>query len=77
MLSRPERVEGFEYLQRDDAESFFLQLRAPERAKLLLDVPLNEQRLWIRLLAPDDAADLNQEAPACSTPTASITSSSL
>lgn len=62
VLSRPERVEGFEFLQRDDAESFFLQLSARDRAQLVLALPVGERRLWMRLLAPDDAADLIQEA---------------
>jgi len=63
VLSRAERVEGFEFLQRDDAESFFLQLSVRDRANLVLDLPAGERRLWMRLLAPDDAADLLQETP--------------
>jgi magnesium transporter len=63
VLSLEERVEGFEYLRRDDADDFFLQLSARDRALLLLALPLGERRLWLRLLAPDDAADLIQEAP--------------
>ena len=63
MLSSEERVEGFEYLSRDDADDFFLQLSARDRTQLLLALPIGERRLWMRLLAPDDAADLIQEAP--------------
>ena len=63
VLSRSERVEGFEALQRDDAESFFLQLSVRDRANLVLGLPAGERRLWMRLLAPDDAADPVQEAP--------------
>ena len=63
VLSPFERVEGFEYLRRDDAESFFLQLNTLERTHLLLNLAPRERRLWMRLLAPDDAADLIQEAP--------------
>ena len=63
VLSLEERVEGFEYLSRDDADDFFLQLSARDRAALLLALPLGERRLWMRLLAPDDAADLIQEVP--------------
>src|SRR2546427_1966127 len=63
VLSLEERVEGFEYLARDDADDFFLQLNARDRAALLLALPLDERRLWMRLLAPDDAADLIQEVP--------------
>src|SRR6185503_11926597 len=64
VLSLEERVEGFEFLKRDVADNFFLQLGARERAQLLLALPLGERRLWMRMLAPDDAADLIQEAPA-------------
>ena len=63
VLSPEERVEGFEFLKRDDADDFFLQLSARDRAELLLALPLGERRLWMRLLAPDDAADVIQEAP--------------
>ena len=62
VLSLDERVEGFEFLKRHDADDFFLQLSAGDRAELLLALPSGERRLWMRLLAPDDAADLIQEA---------------
>ena len=64
VLSLEERVEGFEYLKRDDADDFYLQLNARDRAELVLALPPGERRLWMRLLAPDDAADVIQEAPA-------------
>jgi len=64
ILSTEERVEGFEVLERKDADDFFLQLNARDRAELILGLPAGERRLWMRLLAPDDAADLIQEAPA-------------
>jgi magnesium transporter len=64
VLSLEERVEGFEFLKRDDADDFFLQLNARDRAELLVALPPGERRLWMRLLAPDDAADVIQEAPA-------------
>jgi magnesium transporter len=64
VLSMDERVEGFEFLQRQEADDFFLQLSARDRAQLVLALSPGERRLWIRLLAPDDAADLIQEAPA-------------
>jgi magnesium transporter len=63
VLSLDERVEGFEFLQRDQADDFFLQLSARDRAHLVLALPPGERRLWMRLLAPDDAADVSQEAP--------------
>jgi magnesium transporter len=63
VLSTAERVEGFQFLQRDDAEELFLQLSSRDRACLLVALPARERRLWMRLLAPDDAADVIQEAP--------------
>jgi magnesium transporter len=62
VLSTEERVEGFEFLQRHDADDFFVQLSARDKAQLLMALPAGERRLWMRLLAPDDAADLIQEA---------------
>ncbi len=63
VLSLEERVEGFEFLKREDADDFFLQLSARDRAQLLTALPPGERRLWLRLLAPDDAADVIQESP--------------
>jgi magnesium transporter len=62
VLSLMERIEAFELLKRDAADDFFLQLSARDRAQLLLRLPGGERRLWMRMLAPDDAADLIQEA---------------
>jgi magnesium transporter len=62
VLSFDERTEAFELLQRSDAEEFFLRLGAREKAQLLSKCPLGERRLWIRLLPPDDAADLVRNA---------------
>jgi magnesium transporter len=63
VLSEEERVEGFELLKREAADAFFLQLSARDRAQLVSALPAGERRLWMRLLAPDDAADLIQETP--------------
>lgn len=63
VLSTTERVEGFELLQREDAEQFFLHLSARDKAEVIQALPLGERRLWIRLLPPDDAADVIQETP--------------
>lgn len=63
VLSVEERVEGFDLLRRDDADNFFLQISARDRAQLVVALPSGERRLWMRLLAPDDAADVIQEAP--------------
>src|SRR5262249_39809459 len=63
ILSREDRTEGFRLLSRVDAEELFFSLNAHAQAELIQDLPPSEQRLWMRLLAPDDAADLIQEAP--------------
>lgn len=58
-----ERVEAFKQLIRSDAEDFFLDLSASEQAVLVQGLAPTERRSWLRLLAPDDAADLLQEIP--------------
>jgi magnesium transporter len=64
LLSLEDRVQGFQLLPRADAEEFVLGLSAADLAELILALPPAEQRLWMRLLEPDDAADVIQEAPA-------------
>jgi len=61
VLNREERLEGFQSLARSDAEEFFLELTPRGQAMIITDAPRGERRLWIRLLAPDDAADVLQE----------------
>jgi magnesium transporter len=63
LLLPDDRLEGFRLLARTDAEDFFLSLNARDQAELLLALPERERRLWLRLLAPDDAADVIQEVP--------------
>src|SRR6185295_5817205 len=62
-LTVEERVAGFEGLPREEADDFFLNLSALDQAELLQALPEGQRRLWVRLLAPDDAADLIQEWP--------------
>jgi magnesium transporter len=64
ILEHDERIEGFKLLPRTEAEEFFLELPARDHAEILLGLPSEEQRAWIRLLPPDDAADLVQSATA-------------
>lgn len=63
-LSMEERVTRFKQLPSHEADDFFLSLEPLEQETLLLALPRGEQRLWFRLLPPDDAADLIQETPA-------------
>jgi magnesium transporter len=61
ILGPDERLRLFHALPRDEADDFFLDLRAHGQAELIRAMPTGERRLWVRLLAPDDAADLVQE----------------
>jgi len=60
---KSERVAKFEALPREYMDNFFLDLDAKSQSELVLALPEGERRLYIRLLAPDDAADLIQESP--------------
>ncbi|MEO8199636.1 MAG: magnesium transporter [Gemmatimonadota bacterium] len=61
ILTPEERMEGFNLLGRVDAEEFFLSLATREQAQVLQGLIPGERRSWLRLLAPDDAADVLQE----------------
>ena len=63
MLSPEERRDGFELCSRVDAERVFLGLGSFDQAQLVRNLPPEERRLWLRLLPPDDAADLLQRVP--------------
>jgi magnesium transporter len=62
-LRRSQRVDHFEALPREQMDNFFLALDARAQSSLLLSLPEGEHRLYMRLLAPDDAADVIQESP--------------
>jgi magnesium transporter len=61
ILNSEERIEGFNLLSRGEAHDFFLDASPRSQGTIVGSCPANEQRLWLRLLAPDDAADLLQE----------------
>ncbi len=63
LLSGAERIEGFRQVDPVDADDFFLGLSSREQAQMLLSMQSGERRLWLRLLAPDDTADVVQEVP--------------
>jgi len=63
LLDREEKVEGFRLLAPAEAEDFFLGLDALAQADLLAGLPPPERQIWMRQLAPDDAADLLQTLP--------------
>ncbi|MFS4457684.1 magnesium transporter [Bdellovibrio sp. HCB2-146] len=60
-LTSDERREKFKELPRTDAEELFLSLKTHDQAELISEAAPLEKRSWIRLLAPDDVADLIQE----------------
>ncbi|WP_347357522.1 magnesium transporter [Bdellovibrio sp.] len=60
-LSPAERREKFKELPRTEAEELFLSLKTHDQAELIEEASHLEKRSWIRLLAPDDVADLIQE----------------
>ena len=63
-LSPDERNEGFHLLSHAEREEFFFRVDAHEQAELMIILPEREARQWTRALAPDDAADLIQQAEA-------------
>src|SRR5438270_14091598 len=62
-LAEEERVTTFQQLPYAEKDDFFLALSARDQAELILSLPPGERRIWARLLPPDDATDLIQEAP--------------
>ncbi len=62
-LPSEDRLQTFRNLATDDSEDFFLALGPRDHAGLFNDFNRAERRLWLRFLAPDDAADLIQELP--------------
>jgi len=63
VLDLDERSDGLKLLEQEDAEELFVSLSAHDQMRLLLHWRPGKRRSWIRLLEPDDAADVLQEAP--------------
>lgn len=59
-LDLSERSDGLAILPREEAESFFIACSAADQAALLLHWRPGNRRQWMRLLEPDDAADVVQ-----------------
>jgi magnesium transporter len=55
-------LDAFISLPRHEAEDFFLGLSARDQFDMVCAIAPEQRRSWMRLLAPDDAADLVQEA---------------
>jgi magnesium transporter len=62
-LDDEERLEGFRLLEAAEAEDLFDSIGARDQCALILRMSDPERQLWMRQLAPDDAADLVQAAP--------------
>ncbi|HEX6545781.1 MAG TPA: magnesium transporter, partial [Bryobacteraceae bacterium] len=62
-LSEEERITTFRRMAPRQADSLFLDLSSRDELEILLALPASERRIWMRLLAPDDAADVIQLAP--------------
>ena len=58
LLQRADRALAFRLLSREHAGDFFLALGASDQAELLGSMAPAEKRTWIRVLPPDDAADV-------------------
>ncbi|HEX4455523.1 MAG TPA: magnesium transporter [Kofleriaceae bacterium] len=62
LLDLEERGDGLRVLPREDAEEFFISLAPRDQADLLLHFRAGQRRQWMRLLEPDDVADVIQQA---------------
>lgn len=60
-LSPEEQISNFKRLSALEAGTFFPGLDARDQAHIILSLPMSERQLWIRVLNPDDAADVIQE----------------
>ena len=63
LLQRDDRALAFKLLSREHAGDFFLALGASDQAELLATMAPAEKRTWIRVLPPDDAADVLHAPP--------------
>ncbi len=62
-LSARGRSRAFQDLPRGQADDFFLKLGSRDQFDLIQSIPEDERRIWLRLLPPDNAADVIQCAP--------------
>ena len=62
LLDLDERSDGLRVLPREEAEEFWIALPAHDQALLLLHFRPGQRRQWMRLLEPDDVADVIQDA---------------
>jgi len=63
-LKPGDRARRLKQLPPDLAHEFFFDLSAADQVDVVLALSPGERRQWVRTLAPDDVADVIQEAPA-------------
>ncbi len=63
LLDLDERGDGLRVLPREDAEEFFISLKALDQSHLLVHFRPGQRRQWMRMLEPDDVADVIQATP--------------
>jgi magnesium transporter len=63
LLAVEDRVDALHELAPAAAQEFFFGLTSHDQSGVILALPPEEQRAWMRILPPDDAADVVQEAP--------------
>ncbi|MBA3462566.1 MAG: hypothetical protein H0T46_21600 [Deltaproteobacteria bacterium] len=63
LLDLEERADGLRVLPREDAEDYFIGLNPTDQAALLQHFRPGQRRQWMRLLEPDDVADVIQTVP--------------
>ncbi|HKD09253.1 MAG TPA: magnesium transporter [Bryobacteraceae bacterium] len=61
-LSHKQRLTQFREMHTGEKADFFLALDAHDQLFLVLGLPEDQRHVWMRILAPDDAADVIQEA---------------
>lgn len=61
--STDERMLQFKDLPLADAQEFFRELSTRHQYEIVSNLSEGEQTVWLRILDPDDAADLLQETP--------------
>ncbi|HEY4239775.1 MAG TPA: magnesium transporter [Kofleriaceae bacterium] len=64
LLDLEERGDGLRVLPREDAEEFFVSLSAADQCALMLHFRPGQRRQWMRMLEPDDVADVIQVSDA-------------
>src|SRR5688572_2065069 len=57
-----DRMARFKELPLADAQEFFRELSTRHQYEVIINQPPGEQTVWMRILDPDDAVDLIQEA---------------